>query len=474
MEEIMEQLASFVSKAQFVALPQDCVHETKRVLLDSIGCAIGGLSMDRGKIAVELAGRLGGRRESTIIGTSNRVGCVNAAFANGELINALDYDAMTAAGHSVPAVVAASLALVEGVGASGKDLILAIALGHEISNRFHSAAPGLYDPITAGPDRGMIQWPSVYGYSDWAIAAAVAAGKIINLNQEKTANAIGLAGYVCPPNTMRKWTDTTPVRMTKYGLPGWGAQAGVTSALLAEMGYIGDTDVFSGEHCFWRYTGSEKWDSEMVLKELGREWSCHKIVYKQYPAGRCIAGVLDIFIRIMEENGLQPEDIEKVKAIPHPIVQFKLWQENKLRTPEDFSFNAPYLISCAAYRINSAHWLDADVRKAPKIREFMQRVDFSISIEEKEFGLARLQDPSARRMGVEVVAKGKTFRKETIYLKGSWQPEEFRNTDEELIKKFRGNVSRVLSLDRANKVAQTVLELEKLGNAAELMEIVVP
>lgn len=81
-----------------------------------------------------------------------------------------------------------------------------------------------------------------------ALAAATGAGKILNLDQDKIANAIGIAGCICPPNIARKCMETSPVRMTKYGPAGWSAQAGVTSALLAGMGYTGDTDLFEGEY----------------------------------------------------------------------------------------------------------------------------------------------------------------------------------------------------------------------------------
>ena len=151
MRAIAERLADFVTKARFSDMPEDVVHETKRVLLDSIGCAIGGHSMDIGRISVELARRLGGPPESTIIGTGDRVSCVNAAFANGELINALDYDAGSA-GHDTPVVIAASLAPVEGVQASGRDLLLAIAIGHEIATRLLLAKGGLLSVTTEGDE----------------------------------------------------------------------------------------------------------------------------------------------------------------------------------------------------------------------------------------------------------------------------------------------------------------------------------
>ncbi len=92
MGDLMELLVSFVTKTKFADLPEYIVHETKRALLDCIGCGIGGLRMSRGKICTKIAKKLGGTPESTILGTAGKVSCTNAAFANGELINALDYD----------------------------------------------------------------------------------------------------------------------------------------------------------------------------------------------------------------------------------------------------------------------------------------------------------------------------------------------------------------------------------------------
>ena len=180
--------------------------------------------------------------------------------------------------------------------------------------------------------------------------------------------------------------------------------------------------------------------------------------------------MLDKFIQIIQENNFQPDDIERVQAQPHPMVQFKFAQENRLRTPDDYGFKAPFLIACAAHRINPARWHDSDIKHDPKIQEFIQRVKFNVTTDEKDFGLAKLEDPRAYQMRIVVVAKGKTFKEKIPYVKGLWAPEEVRNTDEELVKKFTDNASRVLPLPKAEEVAQTLLELEKVENLAGVME----
>lgn len=285
MLKITETLAIFVGTTRFDDLPEFVTHEMGRLILDSMGCAVAGHTTERGRIAADMARKLGGPAEASIIGTCDKVSSANAAFANGELMNALDYDALSNVGrHDVPTLVAATLAEAERLGASGKALATATALALEVSGRIKSAVLGMHAP---GPEEGKMLWPAVNGYSSAGLGAAAGVAKLLDLDETRIANAIGIAGYMCPPNTMRKWVETTPVRMVKYGPPGWGAQVGVSAALLAEMGYLGDTDLFDGDFGYWRYTGkgSGEWDAAKVIRDLGTKWCCHEIIYKQYPCG---------------------------------------------------------------------------------------------------------------------------------------------------------------------------------------------
>ena len=285
MSKITATIASFVGTCRFGDLPEFVSHEMARLILDSIGCAVAGHTTERGMIVADMARQLGGPGESSIIGTRDKVSSANAAFANGELMNALDYDALSNVGrHDVPTLVAATLAVAERIGASGKALTTATALALEVSGRIKSAVLGMHAP---GPEEGKMLWPAVNGYSSASLGAAAGVAKLLDLDDDQIANAVGLAGYMCPPNTMRKWVETTPVRMVKYGPPGWGAQVGVTAALLSERGYSGDTDLFDGDFGFWRYTGKERgqWDADKVISGLGTKWCCHEIIYKQYPCG---------------------------------------------------------------------------------------------------------------------------------------------------------------------------------------------
>ncbi len=120
MSDITAKLAETVLATSYDRLPTATVRLAKRIILDSIGCALAGHITDRAKIALQLVEQLGGNSGGTIIGY-HRSSWALAAYANGELINALDYDALGPhTGHVIPYVMPACLSMAEKMGASGK------------------------------------------------------------------------------------------------------------------------------------------------------------------------------------------------------------------------------------------------------------------------------------------------------------------------------------------------------------------
>lgn len=100
---IVEQLADFAVDAAFERLPREVVEECKRQLIDSAGCALAATDSPKGRAGIEYGRRIGGSNgTATIIGSADRANPNGAAFANGELINTLDYDAVLPPGHVTP------------------------------------------------------------------------------------------------------------------------------------------------------------------------------------------------------------------------------------------------------------------------------------------------------------------------------------------------------------------------------------
>ncbi|MFC1934312.1 MmgE/PrpD family protein [Chloroflexota bacterium] len=467
MSSFSQELARFVCAAKFEDLPEAVVREAKRVILDSIGCALLGTICDRGKYAVELSRKLGGVLESSVIGTPDKVSSCGAAFTNGELINALDYDALEVPpGHYPPFVIPGPLALAESTGSSGKDLILAISLACEIACRVFRGLTPLKAVVE--PDTGIVN--AVTGQSQFIFGGTVGAGKILKLDEEKTTHALGIAGHFCPVPTFRKSQVTEPTSMTKYGAAGWVSMATVTAALLAEMGYFGDTTVFDGEHGFWRMYAYGKWEPDKVMDKIGETWLFLGIEYKSYPCVRTVHGPLDSLINLVDKNALAPEDIETVKVLGNPWLA-RSPVSKQLLNHIVAQFSVPYVIACAAHRIPVEDWQASDTMQNPKILEFMKKVSVDTPPDWNE----RYEKDINSRWGggVEVVAIGKVFREDRMYAKGT-PFTDVHTTDEELVDKFRRSASRVLSANKINAAVGYLLELETLENVRELMKQVIP
>jgi len=469
-ENVTSKLVDFVTQAEFKDLPKSVIHEAKRVLLDSVACALGGITTDKGRLGVAWARMLGGPPEATVLGTGDRLSCVSAAFANGELMNALDYDAILVGSHITPFVIPAVLALAEKSSSSGKELILAMAIGHEISARISLATTWLMELIKEGLEKGLVTFPEVYGYSKSVFGGVAGASKILRLNKEKTGQAFGIVGSIAPMNAMPKWFDSPPAALTKYLMAGWVAQGEITAALLAHEGYTGISDILDGQDGFWKYSGSQRWEPEKVTAGLGQKWYFAKVDYKPYPCCKAMHTGLDCLLGIMETEVLQAEDIETVQVWLTPQARLPLWQNQEIMTHVDGQFSMPYVFAVAAHRIPSVHWQEWPTMRDPKILGFMKRIN---CLSHPDFGPRMLADSRERLAKVEVVTKdGRRFTEERKYPRGSHFRKELRMTDRELESKFRERTSSFLTLAQIDRALEAIFEMEQIKDISELMGLV--
>lgn len=460
MKPVTAELVRFLVETRVEDLPDEVVKEAKRGLMDAIGCAIAGITTEKGKIAVALARRLGGPAESSIIGPGDKVSCANAALANGELINSLDYDALP---HIHPFVVPPALALAESTHASGRDLILALVLGQEISKRLMAAISNMIAKLTE-----QAKTPDVFGNGNENIFGACGAvGKLLNLGPAEMAHAIGIAGYLCPLPTCRDWEATMPKSMIKYSPVGWICQASITAALLAREGFTGNPAVFDGPYGFPRFYSAERWEPEMVLRKLGEEWLFMDILYKAYPCCSFFHTQLDCFIKIIEKQNLMPDEIESVKSFGLPFVANP--SPLDVTTQVDVQFSLPFCLACAAHRIKiGADWQDFDTIRNPNIQAFMKKVTMLVDPRSIEAKIKNRRNWFAR---VEVAARGEIYAEEAMYAKGS-SFTEMRATDEELAEKFRRNAAKSLTQGKIDRAVQSLFDLEKVADVSALTRLI--
>jgi 2-methylcitrate dehydratase PrpD len=453
----LETLVNFILTTKYEDLPAEVAEETRYLIMDTIGIAIGGLTTDPGKMAVALAKRLGGPPEASIIGVSGKISCSNAVLANGQTINSLDYDAM-AGGHTPSYVVPPALAMAEMTNASGKDLILACALGFEIASRMGGATS---PARPSGPGTPVSQMPPRAGYASYNFGAAAGAAKIMKLEHDKLAHALSIAGHLCQVITWMRQGSVEPRPMTKYGMAGWQGTGAIQAVLLAEMGYQGDTTLFDAqEGGFAKFCGYSEWHPEKLTNELGTKWSYVGRRFKKYACCSVLFNCIDLFYSILEKNNLKAEDIDSVKAYGNYEFSRPLFTSRELNNNVDIQFGLHNVLALIANGVKTGpDWQDMNRVRDPKIVEFANKVQVLVHPEiEKR--------PTVFQ--VDVVAKGKQyseFRERSIMA-------NLAVTYPQIIEKYKNCTARILTDDKINRSIEVFNNLEKLDHVQKLMDLI--
>ena len=177
-------------------------------------------------------------------------------------------------------------------------------------------------------------------------------------------------------------------------------------------------------------------------------------------------GALDCFYKLIERHNILVEEIERITAYCHPTVAEPCFTNQEVINLVDAQFNPRYVFAVAAHRVKiGVEWQDEDMMKNPKILEFGKKIS---CIPHPEFGKKGPGGFPLFISKVEIVARGKTYSKESTRQRGSARGTELR--DEELIEKFRHNAARVLTQNKINNAIQAFLNLENLTSIEELME----
>src|SRR6202022_4382763 len=272
---LAHQLADYACALRFEDLSKEVVHEVKRRIIDSLGCALGALNEEPCVIARNVASEFSASRGSTIIGTSHQAPPDWAAFANGCCIRYFDYnDTYLSKEPAHPSDnISAALAIAESLGSSGRELITAIALAYEVQCRFCDAAS-----IRA---RG---WDHPT-YGDFSTALACA--NLMKLDPEKTRHAVNIAGVACAAMRQARVGELSHWKGVAFAN---AARHGVYSALLARSGMTGPSPIFEGQMGFEKQLGvslgnvSEKFAVPSVPSKFGAGAMILNTSIKYWPA----------------------------------------------------------------------------------------------------------------------------------------------------------------------------------------------
>lgn len=462
METTITKLAKFVADARFTDLPADAVNTMRWLLLDTFGCAVAGVKSDKGRWGHEYVKQFfSGPQQARALGYPEKFSLFGAAFLNGELINGLDYEASNM--HLPPLVIPPAIAAAEKNHASGKDFILACAMALEIGIRI-----GKEDFRNIKKD-GKTGLPPVTGYSSAVFGGAAGVAKLEGLDADQMAQALSLTGLMSPINSQTPMHRNVPTTSAKYLMAGWASQTGLSGVYLTMAGHRGDLQVLDGEFGYWRMVGKDSWDPDAVLANLGGDWRFAKMIpFKQYPCCRIMHGGLDCLGKVMADNGISPEEIESIHLYVEPTCVEPVFNNTVIENQIDTQFCIPYNVAVKAYGIKpGVDWQTPETMHDPRIRELMKKVTFE---PHPDYVEALRKDPLSRMSGAEVRARGKVFREDSMYIKGTAGTDTCLS-EEELYNKFIDNVSSVLPVENAKAAADKLMKLDEVADINEIMDL---
>src|SRR5205814_5906583 len=269
------------------------------LLLDALACALAGHQGEETHQVAALASALAQSNESSVIG-GDRLSLAGATLLNGYLITAVTMcDAHRATmTHITPEVIPPSLTIAERDGASGRDLLTAIAAGCEVTTRVGLGidyptfrAKGWHGPGVLGP-----------------FGAAAAVGRLRGFDTETMAKAFGLAGSQAA-GTFAAWgTPTVKFHQCR------GALSGLMAALLAEQKFVATRELLTAKDggVYNVYTAGGR--PEAVAADLGKRWELEQIALRLWPSASSIQGMNTAMFDLIERHKIDPARVKKVRV----------------------------------------------------------------------------------------------------------------------------------------------------------------
>ncbi|MGX9936535.1 MmgE/PrpD family protein [Advenella kashmirensis] len=431
---LVEQLL----RLDYEDIPLNVINATKRTLMDTLMVARAGIQ-NSGIDELLTTGQFSGEGQSTVWGDGRKVSASSAALLNSVVASSLDFDTLTVSVHSDAVVVAATLAVAECTGASGREFLRALVIGNETICRLALSA--------TGAQRG---WSPTALYGGYG--AAMAAACLLELDTNKTLDALGIV-LSCGAGSQQATVERAFSRRIQ---PGFSTKNGVMAALSAQAGITGSHKVLEGKFGLWALY--QPGDPASLVNNLGIEFMSLKTGFKKYPVCGGSHAAVAALERIRNEYNLTAEQIQKVDVLITPLA-FRLVGTD-MDSNLDPRIFAQYSLAYAlavVIRFGSLtlRHLNPKIVLDPKMLSFASRVTIT------QMSVA-LSDPLAlapARVKVTLIT-GAVVEQTIHHVPGS---SELPLSDCELMQKYR-------SCAEVGSSPMRSLELEELANYISLLE----
>lgn len=393
---MVEALADRVAALDWHELPANVIAMGRRVVLDTIGCALHGATTEDAQPLRRAASALSAEGPCAVWGAGLTASPGVAALLNGSHAHLRELDDIGGGGHAGASQVPAAFAAVEVAGGTGRDLLLGVIGGHEISSRLADGAS--YDVMTL---RGW-HTTGVFG----SLGAAAAAARAMRLDRELTANALGLAGSF----TGGTWAFMADGADSKRIHPGKASETGLTAAILARAGVTGPRHVLEAE---WGGLYPTYVPGDADATAPARNLTGFRILskgFKRFPVCWGIASAADAVLALREKHALAVAHVAHVRVTLSGMSR-RMIGGYRVATVLDAQMSLPYALACLLRhgRLTLDEFTDAALAD-PATRQLMERIELVV-------------DPAAHgeRQTVEIFTmRGDCYRERVETPVGHW------------------------------------------------------
>ena len=331
------RLIDHIAEVRYEDLPPEVVAYCKLLITDALGVTFPGSLAPGCPGVADLARAWRSESGSSVLIYGDRTAPPLAALVNSTMMHALDFDDTLDASalHTFVNVLPAALAASESIGkVDGKKFIAALVLGVDVICR-----------ISMGIDRPL-SW--IRTATCGSFGAAATASKILGLDREKIANALGVVYSQTSGNAQ----GLIESRLVKRMQPGFAASAGVTSAFLAMKGITGSIDFLCGPYGYYNLYEAGEFDLEPVVASLGSHYAITDLSIKPYPSCRMTHASIDAALELRGVIGGVVEDIDQIDVKASEMVTEMVGKPFVIGTnPQvDAQFSISYTVACALAR----------------------------------------------------------------------------------------------------------------------------
>src|SRR5580700_8531129 len=294
--EVTRALAARASALSYDALPDEVRALARQCVLDYYGVALAGADDPLVTILLDELAEAGGAEQASVIGHKTRLPALSAALVNGAIGHALDYDDVNLAmpGHPSVAILPGLLALAEARQSSGREVIAAFVAGYETACRIGLAMrPGHYD----------LGFHSTATIGSFGAAAACA--RLLGLDAEATATALGIAGTQAAGLKSQFGTMCKPFHAGK------ASQNGLLAARLAARGFSSRPDLVECEQGF-ALTHGPDFRPEAALADPSNRFHIFANLFKYHAACYLTHGPIECARTLREQHGVEPEQVTRL------------------------------------------------------------------------------------------------------------------------------------------------------------------